>query len=184
MLLAVLDTDASDLLVDAKFQLSFIAMPGPVLYLRDYTEEAGSWLCSELDKVGLSNAVADSGSEYSSSPTCPPKRRRLSEDVARAFAKVGSLDDSWRPFSNAVSHTFQHGLSTSLVGLLILHGGTAVLPLADKLLNAGFKLQLEAQDSCPLLVSVVDHFIRRCWVENQLELPSTRAMDALRRALL
>jgi hypothetical protein len=96
---------------------------------------------------------------------------------------VDRLEARWDAFASSVRYGF-FGLKTSLVGWLILHGGCSALPLADKLLNAGFKLELDADRTCPLVASVVDHFCRRCWVEKQLELPNTRAMEALRHALL
>jgi hypothetical protein len=75
------------------------------------------------------------------------------------------------------------GSKISFPGLLVRHGGGAVLPCIDELLNAGFSLE-PTNASIPFLASVVDHFVRRCWAEKSLELPTDGTMDDFRKVLL
>jgi hypothetical protein len=64
--------------------------------------------------------------------------------------------------------------------MLILHGGSAALPVVDKLLAAG-KVRLVGSS---LLLPTIHHFLVRSWIEEQLLLPNAKAMKAFRHVLL
>jgi hypothetical protein len=181
VLLAALDMGLGDVLVDAEF-CPTQAVLFPAQYLGDYKCEADSTLISLVARVCRVNAGACTQEDETFMASLPMGRKD-DREVDRALELVDRLHDRWNSFSYAATRKLR-GLKTALVGWLILHGGSGMLPLADKLLNAGFKLEPDAQDSCPLVALVVDHYYRRCWVEKQLELPNTRAMDAMRHALL
>jgi hypothetical protein len=177
VLLAAVDIGLSDALVNAEFDWSQTVM-SPVHYLRDYW----GYEDSKLSLV-LARLRGSPGSVNFPPPGGPSDGCQVGQDPAGLPELVGNIDRRWGHFSDSLTDEFD-SLNRSVVGLLVLSGGSAMLPLADKLLNAGFKLELENDGSSPLVTSVVDHFVRRCWVEKQLELPNTRAIHALRRTLL
>ncbi len=155
VLLAVLDTGIGDLLVNTPVRWPIATRP--VEYLLEYEADAGSPLAPVLAKLRMLDAKRFSDDDDDMSPNVTSKRRRGDGDADRLLRLADRLDDRWDRFSDDVQFNF-FGLQTSLVGLLILLGGPAVLPLADKLVHAGFKLQPDVQLACPLLAAVVDHY--------------------------
>lgn len=107
-------------------------------------------------------------------------RREVAENTPETEALLNDLIDQWIDFSHVVCG---HCDPTTPIGMLIMYGGSAVLPLADKLVSGGFKLQLDAEAGEPLLASVVHHFVLRCWVEKQLRVQNSKAIDAFRHVL-
>jgi hypothetical protein len=182
VLLAVLDSGLSGLLVDTPVHWPSSRM-SPVQYLLEYEGDAGSPLAPALAKLRMLDAKRYSDDDDDMSPIVHSKRRRGDGDADRLLRLADRLDDCWDCFFDHVQVNF-FGLQTSVVGYMILLGGPAVLPWADKLIDAGFKLQPDVQLACPLVATVVDHFYRRCWVESQLLLPDTMTMDSLRQVLL
>jgi hypothetical protein len=187
VLLAILDDSvAKDLLSSAGFCWSS-ASTEPAQYLHDYgDDELGNVLALARSKLRRScpGDHSQNGEEVPSSYG-DAKRRRVEDDgAAEARALVNRLEQLWEPFSTAVRGRF-NGWETSLVGMLLLHGGSAALPVVDELLAAGYKLQPDSAGAAgPLLIPVVDHFICRCWIEKQLRLPNAKAVEAFRRVLL
>ncbi len=174
------DNCSANELVDADFTWSR-AVIDPDEYLHDYDDEADATLASALRQ--LRTSAAHERYNDGMAPSKPKKRREDGDEDANARKLVGNLLIRWDSFLDYFGKQFDT-MKTSLVGLLIARGGSAALPLADTLLLSGFKLQPNVEGSNPLLLTIVDHFFRRCWIEKQLELPNAKAIDALRCVLL
>jgi hypothetical protein len=101
---------------------------------------------------------------------------------ARALAQT--IADRLCSLTFYMERTQFFGRQMSFIGKLIECGGSAALPLAEKLLCLGFKLQPDALNGRPLLAPIVDHFLRRFWVEKNVQLPNAKGLDALRCVLL
>jgi hypothetical protein len=106
-------------------------------------------------------------------------------NAAGARILVKRLFERWDRFVRARDNHFA-GSKISLPGLLIRHGGAAVLPFVEELLKAGSLLEPRnvTDASVPFVASVVDHFLRRRWVEKSLDLPRTKVMEEFRKVLL
>jgi hypothetical protein len=185
LLVAALDAGLGPVLaaLDFEWQLTIVH---PVQYLRDYMDQADGAMSAALAKLGKYHYmfVNYDDDEYTTRAGRLKKRKDGRDRAARLLALEASLEKRWKPFSDSLDYNFD-AFNRSIVGVLFLNGGSAMLPLADKLLEAGATLeQPESETSSPMVSSIVDHFFRRCWVEKQLELPTGRALEALRRALL
>ncbi len=187
VLLAIFDDSVvKDLLAGAGFCWSS-ASTELAQYLHDYgDDELGNVLAlaRSMLRRPCPGDIPDNGEEVPGSSAGDSKRRRVedAEGAAEARALVSRLADLWELFSTSVCERFD-GWETSLVGMLLLHGGSAALPVADELLAVGCKLRPDSAGACPLLAPVVDHFFRRCWIEKQLRLPNAKGMAAFRQVL-
>ncbi len=177
MLLAIFDDRiAMNLLAGVGFGWS-TASTEPAQYLHDYRDdEVGNTLALARSRLRRSSPAGDSedGGEVLGGAR-RWRRRRVPGDVGAAVARtlVKSLQRRWQPYSTSVRERFQ-GYKTSLVGMLILHGGSAALPVVDKLLAAG-KVRLVGSS---LLLPTIHHFLVRSWIEEQLLLPNAKAFTS------
>jgi hypothetical protein len=184
LIVAALDVGLGPVLavLDFEWQLTIVH---PVQYLRDYVDESDVAMSAALTKLGKYHYMFVEYDDEDATRAGRRKKRKGGQDrAARLLALEASLEKRWKPFSDSLDYNFDD-FNRSIIGVLFLNMGSAMLPLADKLLEAGATLeQQDTETSFPMVSSIVDHFYRRCWVEKQLELPTARAIAALRRALL